>query len=116
MLNRIPGFGKRFAHLARNAFARVIACDPYIIDGDFPAYVERVTLPQLFETADIISLHVPLNEETRGMVNGALLSSVQPGTILVNTARGAVVDTQTRSAATAKVVWVRFTATRRLTP
>jgi D-3-phosphoglycerate dehydrogenase len=84
--------GKRFAHLARNAFARVVACDPYIIDGDFPAYVERVMLPQLFETADIISLHVPLNDETRGMVNGALLSSVQPGTILVNTARGAVVD------------------------
>ena len=34
--------GKRFAHLARNCFARVLACDPYIIDGDFPAYVERV--------------------------------------------------------------------------
>ena len=34
--------GKRYAHLARNCFARVIACDPYIIDGDFPAYVERV--------------------------------------------------------------------------
>ena len=84
--------GKRFAHLARNAFARVVACDPYLIDGDFPAYVERVTLQQLFETADIISLHVPLNDETRGMVNAALLSSVQPGTILVNTARGAVVD------------------------
>ena len=81
--------GKRFAHLARNAFARVVACDPYIIDGDFPAYVERVTLQQLFETADIISLHVPLNDETRGMVNAALLSSVQPGTTLVNTARGA---------------------------
>ncbi len=84
--------GKRFAHLARNCFARVIACDPYIIDGDFPAYVERVTLPQLFETADVISLHVPLTGETRGLVGAALLSSVKPGAILVNTARGAVID------------------------
>ena len=84
--------GKRFAHLARNSFGRVIACDPYIIDGDFPAYVERVTLPQLFETADVISLHVPLTAETRGMVGGALLDRLRPGAILVNTARGAVVD------------------------
>jgi phosphoglycerate dehydrogenase-like enzyme len=84
--------GKRLAHLARNTFGRVIACDPYIIDGDFPAYVERVTLHQLFETADVISLHVPLTAETRGMVDGALLARVRPGAILVNTARGAVVD------------------------
>jgi D-3-phosphoglycerate dehydrogenase len=84
--------GKRFAHLARNTFGRVIACDPYIIDGDFPAYVERVTLPQLFETADVISLHVPLTAETRGMVDGTLLDRLRPGAILVNTARGAVVD------------------------
>jgi D-3-phosphoglycerate dehydrogenase len=84
--------GKRFAHLARNSFGRVIACDPYIIDGDFPAYVERVTLPQLFESADVISLHVPLTAETRGMVGGALLDRLRPGAILVNTARGAVVD------------------------
>ena len=84
--------GKRFAHLARNSFGRVIACDPYIIDGDFPAYVEHVTLAQLFETADVISLHVPLTAETRGMVGGALLDRLRPGAIIVNTARGAVVD------------------------
>jgi D-3-phosphoglycerate dehydrogenase len=84
--------GKRFAHLARNTFGRVVACDPYIIDGDFPAYVERVTLQQLFDSADVISLHVPLTVETRGMVGGALLARARPGTILVNTARGAVVD------------------------
>lgn len=84
--------GKRFAHLARNCFARVIACDPYIIDGDFPAYVQRVTLGALFEQADVVSLHVPLNDETRGMVDGALLGRMRRGSLLVNTARGAVVD------------------------
>jgi D-3-phosphoglycerate dehydrogenase len=84
--------GKRFAHLARNCFGRVIACDPYIIDGDFPAYVERATLVELFESADVISLHVPLTAETRGMVGAGLLARIRPGAVLVNTARGAVVD------------------------
>jgi D-3-phosphoglycerate dehydrogenase len=84
--------GKRFAHLARNSFGRVIACDPYLIDGDFPAYVERVELTALFDRADVISLHVPLTAETRGLVDGSLLGRVPPGAILVNTARGAVVE------------------------
>lgn len=84
--------GKRFAHLARDCFGRTIACDPYIIDGDFPAYVQRVTLAELFEQSDVVSLHVPLNEETRGMVDRALLGRMRRGSLLVNTARGAVVD------------------------
>ena len=84
--------GKRFAHLARNCFARVIACDPYIIDGDFPAYVGRVDLEALFEQSDIVSLHVPLNDETRAMVGDRLIACMRRGSMLVNTARGAVVD------------------------
>ena len=84
--------GKRFAHLARNCFARVIACDPYIIDGDFPSYVGRVDLEALFEQSDIVSLHVPLNDETRAMVGDRLIACMRRGSMLVNTARGAVVD------------------------
>ena len=84
--------GKRMAHLGRNCFRRVIACDPYILDGDFPAYVERVDLTHLFRDADAISLHVPLNDETRGMVNSSVLNTMKPTSVLVNTARGAVVN------------------------
>jgi len=84
--------GKRMAHIGRNVFKRVIACDPYIIDGDFPAYVERVTLPETFAQSNVVSLHVPLNMETRNMVGIPLLSVMKPGSYLVNTARGAVVD------------------------
>ena len=84
--------GKRMAHISRNSFKRVIACDPYIIDGDFPAYVERVSKEALFEQADAISLHVPLNDETRGMVGADLLNRMKPTGVLVNTARGAVVN------------------------
>jgi len=84
--------GKRFAHVARNLFGRVIAHDPYLIDGDFPAYVQPVSLDGLFEQADAISIHCLLNDETRGMVGEALLGKMKPGSYLVNTARGAVID------------------------
>jgi D-3-phosphoglycerate dehydrogenase len=84
--------GKRMAHIGRNCFRRVIACDPYIIDGDFPAYVERVDLSNLFRESDAISLHVPLTVETRAMVGSGLLGLMRRGGVLVNTARGAVVN------------------------
>jgi D-3-phosphoglycerate dehydrogenase len=93
--------GKRFAYLARNCFGRVLACDPYLIDGDFPAYVERATLMPLFESADVVSLHVPLTAETRGLVDAALLGRIRPGAVLVNTARGGIVDEQALAAALA---------------
>ena len=94
--------GKRFAHIARNTFARVIAHDPYLIDGDFPAYVERVSLEQLFEQADAISIHCLLNDETRGLVDATLLRRMKPGSYLVNTARGAVIDLDGLSAVIAE--------------
>jgi phosphoglycerate dehydrogenase-like enzyme len=84
--------GKRMAHIARNCFSRLIACDPYIIDGDYPAYVGRVSLEELFSQSDVVSLHVPLNDETRGLVDARLLGLMKPGALLVNTARGAVVN------------------------
>ena len=49
-------------------------------------------LTELFEQADAISLHVPLNDETRGMVDASLLARMKPGSVLINTARGGVVD------------------------
>ena len=84
--------GKRMAHISRNVFKRVIACDPYLIDGDFPAYVERSELADLFAQSDVVSLHTPLNDETRGMIDKRVLGRMRPGSFLVNTARGAVVN------------------------
>jgi D-3-phosphoglycerate dehydrogenase len=83
--------GKRMSYISRNVFGSVIACDPYIIDGDYPAYVGRVSKEELFRKADIISLHVPLNDETRGIVDARVLGLMKKGSYLVNTARGAVV-------------------------
>ncbi|MHB8495519.1 MAG: C-terminal binding protein [Casimicrobiaceae bacterium] len=85
--------GKRMAHLSRNVFKRVVAHDPLLIDGDFPAYVERAgTLAELADLADVVSLHVPLDATTRGMINRDFFAAARRGLTLVNTARGAVVD------------------------
>ena len=84
--------GKRMAHLSRNVFGRIVACDPYIADADFPEYVARVTKEELFRDSDVVSLHVPLSDETRGIANARSLSSMKQGSFLVNTARGSVAN------------------------
>jgi D-3-phosphoglycerate dehydrogenase len=71
----------------------VIAFDPYLIDGDFPAYVERVrSLPELAAQSDVVSVHTPLTDETRGMLDAAFFAAMKPGAHFVNTARGAIVN------------------------
>ena len=84
--------GKRMARLSRPCFGRIIACDPYIDDAEFPDFVRRASLEELFRGSDVLSLHVPLNAETRELVNSRTLALMKPGSILVNTARGGVVD------------------------
>ena len=86
--------GKRMAHVSRNVFKRVLACDPYLIDGDFPAYVERAAdLAALFAASDVVSVHTPLNDETRGMIDAGVVGRMRPGSFVVNTARGAIINT-----------------------
>jgi len=85
--------GKRMAHISRNVFKRVVAYDPHIIDGDFPAYVERApSLATLASQSDVVSLHTPLNAETRGLVDAKFFAAVRRGAFFVNTSRGAVVN------------------------
>ena len=85
--------GKRMAHVSRNAFKRVVAYDPYLIDGDFPAYVERAkSLEELAAQSDVVSIHTPLTAETRGMIDAAFFGAMKRGAYFVNTARGAVVN------------------------
>ena len=51
-----------------------------------------MTLDELLERADVISLHLPLTDETRGIIGEARLGKVKPGAVLVNTSRGPLVD------------------------
>ena len=85
--------GKRMAHVSRNVFKRVVAYDPYLIDGDFPAFVERAaSLQALAAESDVVSLHTPLDATTRGMIDGRFFAAAKRGLTLVNTSRGAVVS------------------------
>ena len=85
--------GKRMAQISRDVFRRVVAYDPYLIDGDFPVFVERVpTLHALARASEVVSLHTPLTKETRGMIDAAFFAAMPRGGYVLNTARGAVVD------------------------
>jgi glyoxylate reductase len=74
---KAPAFGMRVAFTSRNA--------------DLPG-AERMTLDQLLNTSDIVSLHVPLTPETRHLIDRKALTRMKRSAYLVNTARGPVID------------------------
>jgi phosphoglycerate dehydrogenase-like enzyme len=84
--------GKRMAHISKNIFGRVIGCDPYIKPHDFPEGVASVSKEELFRESDIVTLHVPLTDETRHIAGKAMLSLMKHGSFLVNTSRGSVAN------------------------
>jgi D-3-phosphoglycerate dehydrogenase len=84
---------------ARGFGFRLIACDPYIPTSDFPSDVRRCTLDELLAEADILSVHVPLTQETRHLLNANRLATMKPTAILINTARGFVIETAALAAA-----------------
>ncbi len=92
----IVGLGRIGTATALRAKAlkmRVLACDPYVPSGvDKAVGVTMVSLEELLAVSDVVSLHVPLTEETRHLIDGAALARMKPDALLVNTARGAVVD------------------------
>jgi D-3-phosphoglycerate dehydrogenase len=84
--------GSRMAQLGAPSFERVLACDPYLSDSAFPDNVQRVDHDGLFRQSHVVSLHVPLTDETRQMVDRHRLAQMPRGSYLVNTARGPVLD------------------------
>ncbi|MBE6636925.1 MAG: D-2-hydroxyacid dehydrogenase, partial [Ruminococcaceae bacterium] len=83
--------GKRFASLCRAFDMRVLAYRRSAVLGERDG-VTYVTAEQLLSESDVISLHCPLTEETRGLVNARFLSAMKKGAYLINTSRGAVID------------------------
>ena len=86
----LGAIGKRVADIA-NAFG----CEVYAYTRTPKPYpgVKLVEKDELFRTCDIVSLHTPLNEQTRGLVGKHELALMKPTAFLINTARGGVVDT-----------------------
>lgn len=85
--------GSEVARRGRVFGMRVIAHDPYLSqERANDLGLERVPLEQLLAEADAVTLHVPLTEATRGMMGEAEIARMKPGAILVNAARGGLVD------------------------
>jgi (S)-sulfolactate dehydrogenase len=94
----LVGFGsiaRETASRARALGMRIIASDPFV-GPDAPAWtkhdVERVDLDSLLAGADAVSLHVPLTPETRNLIDARRLAQMKPGAILLNAARGGIVE------------------------
>jgi phosphoglycerate dehydrogenase-like enzyme len=94
------GFGRIGREVARRALAfdaRVIYFDPLVPEAS-SAIPRAQTLKELLQAADIVSLHVPMTSENRNFINAELLAKFKPGSVLVNTARGGLVDEQALAA------------------
>jgi (S)-sulfolactate dehydrogenase len=96
------GIGRLTAGLARGLGLRVIGCDAAVPATD-PAWQAAGALPLAFEEvlrqADVVSLHVPLNAQTRGLINAQRLDMMKSDAMLINTARGGVIDEAALAAA-----------------
>lgn len=82
--------GRKLAAPLQALGARILVHDPYLTPAE--GLPELVDLSQLLERADIVSIHAPLTEETRGIINGAAIALMKPGSLLVNTSRGPLVE------------------------
>lgn len=83
--------GQAFAQVCRGFGMHILAYDKF----PNPALgLEYVALEQLFARSDIISLHCPLNEDSRHIINAASIAQMKKGVAIVNTSRGALVDTE----------------------
>lgn len=80
--------------IMRGFGCRVLASDPYENPEAVAAGMTSVDLPTLFAESDIISLHCPLTPQTRHLINAETLAQMKPGVMIINTSRGATVDTQ----------------------
>jgi D-3-phosphoglycerate dehydrogenase len=86
----LGAIGLRFARMAEAMGMRVLGFDPYA--GQLPAYIGSVDLEAIWRESDAISLHCPLTADNARLVNAQTLAACRKGVIIVNTARGGLID------------------------
>lgn len=87
--------GRRVAELLRPFDLQVIAHDPYVSDETFTRLgLQRASLEECFETAEVVSIHLPNLPATKHLIGRDLLPRLRPNATLINTARGGVLDAQ----------------------
>ncbi|WP_271983607.1 C-terminal binding protein [Pseudoclavibacter terrae] len=87
----VVGMGRIGQHVARMwsaVGARVRAYDPFVTES----FVELVDLVDILENSDIVSLHVPLSDETSHLVSAEVLAKMRKGTVVINVSRGGLID------------------------
>jgi (S)-sulfolactate dehydrogenase len=99
----LVGFGAIARLTAKKALAlemSVSAFDPFV-PADHPAWrtVQRASIEELLSASDVVSLHTPLNSQTRRMIDAAALGRMKPQALLINAARGGIVDEAALAAA-----------------
>jgi D-3-phosphoglycerate dehydrogenase len=82
--------GQRIAEMLRCFPCNIKFYDPYM-ESDNPDY-QKTTLEDVFANSDVVSIHLPVNKQTIGMINKSLISTMRPDAIFVNTARASVVE------------------------
>ena len=86
----LGAIGLRFARMADAMGMRVLGFDPYA--RNLPAYIQSTDLETLWRESDAISLHCPLTADNARLVNARTLAACKNGVIIVNTARGGLID------------------------
>ena len=92
----VVGFGRTGSAVARlaKAFGMTVAAYTSKSQEELPEGVVRMSLDELFRSSDVVSLHCPLTADTHHLVNAERLALMKPSAILINTARGPIVDEQ----------------------
>ena len=83
--------GRVFAEICKGFGMNILAYDKFPAEGSGLNYVE---LPELFAKSDIISLHCPLTEETRHLINADSIAMMKKGVTIINTSRGGLINTE----------------------
>ncbi len=86
----LGAIGLRFAQMVHAMGMSVLAYDPFA--KNIPSYIQSVDLNAIWRDSDVISLHCPLTKDNAKMVSAQVLASCKRGVILVNTARGGLID------------------------
>ena len=90
----VGNIGSVVFRIARGFGCRVVGSDPFPRSDLMEDGLQYCSLDELLEAADIVTIHCPLDAGTRHLMDGATLARMKPGALLVNTSRGAVVDTK----------------------
>lgn len=89
------GIGQLTARMAEALGMNTVAYDPHLSADAFAQTglaTARMELAELLQRADVLSLHLPLSDETRNLFSAERLAAMKPGAVLINTARGGIVD------------------------